>query len=197
MRSGDSRRGTARWSAAACLAAAALALTLSACGGGSAGATARAAKRAPGEAGSDAPSAGAGGGGSSTQAKAPSRAKPGSADCAGQIGDFLDSMARLRANLVAGLSYEQYVGEVEAIRGTYREVPVDQMTLGCLKAAGTPGESGLNGYIAASDAWTACVEESGCEAASIEAALRNRWQQASKLLSEAQAGLKRLEKHPT
>ncbi len=106
-------------------------------------------------------------------------------------------MARLRTNLVAGLSYEQYVGEVEAIRGTYREIPVDQVTLGCLKAAGTPGESGLNRYIAASDTWTACVEESGCEAASIEAALRSKWQQASKLLSEAQAGLKRLEKHPT
>ena len=179
MRGGDSRRGTARWWAAACLAAAALALTLSACGGGSADATAQAAKRATGEARRGASSAQAGGG------------------CAGQVGDFLDSMARLRRNLVAGLSYEQYVGEVEAIRGTYREIPVDQLTLGCLKAAGTPAESGLNRYIAASDTWTACVEESGCEAASIEAVLRSRWQQASKLLSEAQAGLKRLEKHPT
>lgn len=178
MRSGGPGSRSAKLTAAACLLAVALAaaLGLSACGGGSPAATANA----------ESPAA--------STAKPSSRPEAvpasGAGTCASQVGAFINAMDTLRTNLVAGLSYEQYVGEVEAIRGTYHRIPAERLALGCLKAAGTPGENGLNKYIEASNAWTDCVEARGCEAASIEPALQSRWRQASKLLSEAQRGLK-------
>jgi hypothetical protein len=162
--------------------AATVALGLSACGGGSGRATAETtakAQRGPGQI--------------VFQRKEPATKAE---TCTDQVGDFLDSMAALRTDLVAGLSYEQYVEEVEGIRGAYHRVPVAKLALECLRAAGTPAESGLNKYIEASNAWTECVETPGCESASVEPALQSRWRQASKLLSEAEAGLKELEKSP-
>jgi hypothetical protein len=170
MRGKGSNR-TAAWMAACSALAAALTLALSACGGDSPEATANA--------------------GTPTVEKTPEPAAATTGgSCANQVGTFLDSMAALRTSLVAGLSYEQYVGEVQSIRGVYHRVPVDELALGCLKAAGTPGESGLNKYIEAGDAWTECVETPGCESATVEPALQSRWRQASKLLSKAQQGLK-------
>jgi hypothetical protein len=179
MRSGGPRSRSAKWTAAGCLVVVALALglDLSACGGGSPAATAKA------------PAV--------ERAKASSEPPGGGGRCANQVGDFLDSMDALRTNLVAGVSYEQYVDEVQSIRATYHGIPVDRVALGCLKAAGTPGENGLNKYIEASNAWSDCIEVPGCESASIEPALQSKWRQASKLLSEAQQGLKRLQKHRT
>jgi hypothetical protein len=116
--------------------------------------------------------------------------------CSDQVGKFVEAIAALRTDLVAGLSYEQYVEEVEGIRGAYHRVPVAKLKLDCLRAAGTPAEDGLNKYIEASNAWTECVETPGCESATVEPALQSRWRQASKLLSEAEAGLKKLEKQP-
>lgn len=168
------RLRSTRWAALPCLIAAALALGLSACGGGS--------SAMAGQAG--------------TAASAATKPTAGGGSCSSQVGAFLDSMATLRTNLVAGLSYEQYVGELEAIRGAYHRIPTDKVSLGCLKVAGTPGENSLNEYIEASNSWTACVEEAGCEATTIEPTLQTKWRQAAKLLSEAQQGLKRLEKHP-
>ncbi len=116
--------------------------------------------------------------------------------CSEEVGQFVDSLAALRTELVAGLSYEQYVAEVEGIRGAYHRVPVAKLELECLRAAGTPAEGGLNKYIEAGNAWTECVETPGCEAATVEPALQSRWRQASKLLSEAQKGLRELAKGP-
>jgi hypothetical protein len=99
-------------------------------------------------------------------------------------------MSRLRSNLVAGLDYEGYVDEVQRIQRAYEAIPVDALALGCLRAAGTPGEKALNRYIAAGNAWTDCVESSGCEAATIEAELQARWRQASRYLSKARRGLR-------
>ena len=98
-------------------------------------------------------------------------------------------MAALRSNLVAGLDYEGYVGEVKRIRRSYEGIPVDSLALSCLEAAGTPGEKALNRYIAAGNTWTECVETSGCEAASIEAELQRKWRQASHFLTKARRGL--------
>ena len=98
-------------------------------------------------------------------------------------------MAALRTDLVAGLSYEDYVARVQSIRGEYHRVPVEKLALDCLRQAGTPGEKSLNKYIEASNAWTECVETPGCESASVEPALQSRWRQASKRLSEAEKGL--------
>lgn len=183
MRGRGSNRTAARVAVACALAAA---LGLSACGGGSDQVAADARTEAiPGS------GAFAGRGG---RASTPAAA---AASCSDQVGAFLDSMAALRTDLVAGLSYEQYVEEVEGIRGAYHRVPVAKLALGCLRAAGTPAESGLNKYIEASNAWTECVETPGCESATVEPALQSRWRQASKLLSEAQRGLKKLGKSPS
>jgi hypothetical protein len=184
MRSWSSNRSGA-WAAAGCALAAALVLTLSACGGGSGEATAGgvSAGTVPEQTVQLSPATGK------------KRTAAGSA-CDKQVGEFLGAMDTLRTNLVAGLSYEQYVAEVELIRGAYNRVPVDRLALACLQGAGTPGEAGLNKYIAASNAWTGCVETPGCESAGVEPALQSRWRQASKLLGEAEAGLKALEKHP-
>ncbi|MBA3866310.1 MAG: hypothetical protein H0X42_08185 [Solirubrobacterales bacterium] len=195
MREGPRLR-SAKWAVLGCLAAAALALGLSACGGGSsamAGPTGTAgAATATGTKGE---SAQAGATGKTTPSGSRSTASTGA--CASQLGELLDAMATLRTNLVAGLSYEQYVGELEAIRGAYHGIPSDEIALGCLKAAGTPAEKTLNKYIEASNYWTACVEETGCEAVTIESTLQTEWRQASKLLSGAQQGLQRLEKQPS
>jgi hypothetical protein len=164
--------------------AAALALSLSACGGGSGQATAEAKQEA------------ATGSGQLSSTRKEREPAPARETCAGQVGKFVDSMAALRTDLVAGLSYEQYVEEVERIRGAYHRVPVGKLALECLRTAGTPAENGLNKYIAASNAWTECVETPGCESATVEPALQSRWRQASKLLSTAQQGLKELEKQP-
>jgi predicted small lipoprotein YifL len=112
--------------------------------------------------------------------------------CQTQVGAFLGAMEVLRRNLVVGLSYEQYVAEMKTIRRAYEAIPTDRVALGCLQAAGTPGESGLNQYIAAGNAWTGCVETPGCESASIEAELQRHWRTASRELSKAQLGLRRL-----
>jgi len=112
--------------------------------------------------------------------------------CETQVGGFVDAMDKLRRNLAIGLSYEQYVAEMKAIRSAYDTIPTDRVALGCLKAAGTPGESGLNQYIAAGNTWTECVETPGCESATIEAQLQQRWRKASRYLSKAQLGLRGL-----
>jgi hypothetical protein len=111
--------------------------------------------------------------------------------CRTQLGGFMRSMDGLRDRLVAGLSYEQYVDELKAVRGSYDSLPVKQLQIDCLRRAGTAAESGFNGYIEAGNAWGDCVEVAGCGASTIEAKLQRRWRLASKLLSEAQAGLAR------
>ncbi len=185
MPEGSPIRSRAR-GALACLAALTLALPLSSCGGGGA-ATARTAsaeaRRAEVE--------------GSVRSRAdlarqrPRAAAPGGR-CQTQVGGFLDAMDTLRRNLAIGLSYEQYVGEMRTIRAAYDAIPTERVALGCLKAAGTPGEGGLNQYIAAGNVWTECVEAPGCDSATIEAELQQRWRVASRDLSKAQLGLRRL-----
>lgn len=185
MLRGSSTRPTLR-AAITCLAAAALLLSLSSCGG---------------DGPATAKSAGAEGGGEETEGSVQSRAdlarqRPRpvapSGRCQTQVGGFIDAMDGLRRNLAIGLSYEQYVAEMKGIRSAYEAIPTERVALGCLKAAGTPGESGLNEYIAAGNTWTECVETPGCESATIEAQLQQRWREASRYLSKAQSGLRGL-----
>lgn len=112
--------------------------------------------------------------------------------CQTQVGAFIETMDTLRRNLAVGLSYEQYVGEMKAIRTSYDAIPTKRVALGCLQAVGKPGERGLNAYIDAGNTWTECVETPGCESATIEAQLQQRWREASRYLSKAQLGLRSL-----
>jgi hypothetical protein len=167
--------------ASALLAAAALALALGSCGGGSPAASAKARSDGDGAVKSRA-----------DLARQRPRAVGASGRCQAQVGGFLTALERLRRNLVVGLSYEQYVGELKAIRRAYAAIPTDRVALGCLRAAGTPGERGLNEYIGASNTWTDCVEVPGCESASIEGQLQGQWHEAARYLSKAEQGLRRL-----
>jgi hypothetical protein len=171
MRRGGKGRTVA--AAMACLAMVGLALALSACGGNSPEATAKA-------------------GTTTVSTPPPAEAKQGQAPasrCLSQLDPFLKAMDALRTSLVAGLAYEQYVGEVKEIMAAYDEVPVEELTLGCVQAVGRPSEKALNRYIAASNTWTDCVEVPTCEAVSIEAPLQVKWREASEYLSKAQRGL--------
>ncbi|MFN8163541.1 MAG: hypothetical protein U0R26_06865 [Solirubrobacterales bacterium] len=119
------------------------------------------------------------------RAKAPASARA----CRSQIGSFLASLDSLRNRLVAGVSYQQYVDHLKAVRKRYEELPVDGLELDCLTDVATSAEQSFNEYIAAANTWSDCVEVPSCESASIESALQRRWRVASHYLSEAQTGL--------
>lgn len=150
--------------------AALLALALAACGsdstaapGSSSGTTAEAAKQ---------------GGGA-----------PAVSTCETRLSAFVGSLDRLRRRLVAGVTYEQYVSEIEAIRSAYESVPVEKLDVECLARVGGPAESSFNTYIDAGNDWGDCVGTAGCEAATVEPALQRKWRLAAKALSEAQAAM--------
>jgi hypothetical protein len=109
--------------------------------------------------------------------------------CQGQVGSFVASMDSLRRRLAVGLTYDQYVAEVEGIRSTYRKIPIDRVEIDCLSAVGTQAEQAFNGYIEAANEWGKCVSEAGCSSATVEPVLQRRWRIASHLLSEADDGL--------
>ncbi len=124
------------------------------------------------------------------QVEAGESAQQASPRCAAQIGTFVDSLDTLRRRLAVGLTYEEYVDEVRRLRRVYRDVPVDRLGVGCVLAAGAPGESAFNEYIDAANAWGECLATAGCETASVEPELQRGWERASDRLSEAQAGLR-------
>lgn len=111
--------------------------------------------------------------------------------CKPQVGDFVATMDTLRERLVAGLSYEQYVAEIELVRASYDEVPVDELALDCVLRAGTPAEQAFGRYIDAANSWGDCIGDSGCDAPTVEPVLQKQWRVASQLLDEAQQGLRR------
>jgi hypothetical protein len=113
--------------------------------------------------------------------------------CQGQLGSFLGSMDSLRRRLAVGVTYEQYVNEVQGVKATYRDVPTERLQVDCVSAVGIPAERAFNRYIQAVNEWGDCVSEAGCGSAEVEPALQQRWRAASHFLSEAQEGLGRIE----
>jgi hypothetical protein len=155
--------------------AALLALALAGCGSGTTTESARIAQRAP-----------------RTGAPPPHEGSPGArpaSTCETQLSAFLGTLGRLRRRLVAGLTYEQYVSEIEGIRSAYRAVPLKELDVSCLTAAGSPAEASFNTYIDAGNDWGHCVGTPGCEATTVEPVLQRKWRRAAKALSEAQASL--------
>lgn len=112
--------------------------------------------------------------------------------CQSQLGGFVGSMDGLRRRLAVGVTYDQYVNEVHAIRSTYEDVPVDAVEIDCLNAVGAPAEKAFNRYIEAANDWGECVSELGCGSATVEPILQRRWRIASHLLAEAEDGLRAL-----
>jgi hypothetical protein len=115
---------------------------------------------------------------------------PGGDLCQSQIGGFLGSMDSLRRRLAVGVTYDQYVDEIHAIRSTYGDVPVEKLRIDCVNAVGTPAEKAFNRYIEAANDWGDCVSELGCGSGEIEPVLQERWRVASHFLSEAEDGLR-------
>jgi hypothetical protein len=123
------------------------------------------------------------------QAESPRHAAAGSS-CQGQLGGFVGSMDSLRRRLAVGVTYDQYVNEVDAIRSTYARIPAEEVAIDCLAAVGTPAEKAFNRYIEAANDWGGCVSEAGCESGAVEPALQRRWRIASHFLAEAENGLR-------
>lgn len=113
--------------------------------------------------------------------------------CQSQLGGFVGSMDSLRRRLAVGVTYDQYVNEVHAIRSTYDRIPSDEVEIDCLDAVGTPAEKAFNRYIEAANDWGDCVSELGCESGTVEPVLQRRWRIAAHLLGEAREGLQAIE----
>jgi hypothetical protein len=171
----------------------ALLLALASCGGGSGnGGTTPTAPAAAetvtaaggGQTGSEAnpPAAGdprAGGGAT------PPSSPAGKGGCEARLGDFLDRMDDLRQSLLAGLSYDEYVVRVQAIRAAYEAVPVAKLGAGCVTGPAAAAEAAFNQYLRAANAWGECAATAGCAASEVEGKLQHRWHLASKSLEAA------------
>jgi hypothetical protein len=102
--------------------------------------------------------------------------------CPIELGRFADSLQRLRRRLVAGLSYDDYVGAVRDLRSEYAAIPIDTIAPTCLLATGTPSERAFDIYIEAANRWGECLSEPGCDAGDVEAPLQAEWHLASRQL---------------
>ena len=107
----------------------------------------------------------------------------------GPVGAFVDGLDGLRRELEVGLSYEGYAGEIDAIRKLYDRIPVKELTLACLSAAGTPGEHAFDRYVEAANTWNSCAAEPSCGSSRIEKPLQKEWHIAAHFVREAKRGL--------
>jgi hypothetical protein len=140
-----------------------------------------------------------GGGGSSTQSGnagettvksqetrqvATTDPKSGSADaCQERLGNFVDRMNDLRQSLLAGLSYDEYVLRVRAVRDAYEAVPVARLGAACVTGPAAKAEDAFNEYLRAANAWGECAATAASE---VEGKLQHRWKLASKSLDAAE-----------
>lgn len=137
---------------------------------------------------------GCGGGSAATAESAgPSQVKqqakveaPTGRPCPAQLGTFVKTLDALRHQLAVGLSYEQYAARVKALRRGYDDLPIDRLTLACLKTTGTPAEAAFDKYVDAANAWGECLADAACTTATIEPVLQRKWRLASGLLSKVQ-----------
>jgi hypothetical protein len=163
-----------------------LVLGLSACGGGSdttAGAgTGEQTVKARGELPAPDPEAAA----SPTRGSTSPKGAAGAEACDARIGDFVDRMNDLRQSLLAGLSYDEYVVRVRAVRDAYEAVPVDKLGASCVSGPAAKAEAAFNQYLRAANTWGECAATAGCAASEVEGKLQKRWKQASTKLDAAE-----------
>jgi hypothetical protein len=108
-----------------------------------------------------------------------------------QLRPFLNSMTRLRDDLARGLSYDDYLSEVQGARSVYARIEADELTAGCLLASGGPAERALNLYIEATNTWGDCLATVPCNTHSVEPKLQRKWALAAHQLASAKRGLRR------
>ena len=104
---------------------------------------------------------------------------------------FVDSMAKLRTDLARGLSYDDYLREVQRVRAVYARIAAGKLTAGCLLAAGGPAERALNLYIDATNTWGDCLATVSCSTRTVEPKLQRKWALAAHQVTVAQQGLRR------
>jgi hypothetical protein len=109
--------------------------------------------------------------------------------CRSQLGGFVTALDRLRERLVVGVSYRQYIGELQAVRSYYDRLPVARLEVACLAEAATAAERSFNKYLEAAGVWSDCVEVPGCQSISIEAELQRKWRRGARLLSQVESTL--------
>jgi len=131
----------------------------------------------------------AGGPQGSTLKAAPAGAKAASGQCRSQLRPVLELMDGLREDLAVGLNYDEYLRQLNGVRGAYGDIRDGRLRLDCLTAAGAPAERALNRYGKAANIWGDCLAAVACEIGPIEPKLRRLWARASALLSSAQSGL--------
>jgi hypothetical protein len=155
-------------SAAGCAALASLALVLPGCGGDSraTGTTGGAGRVVPTRAGG----------------KRPSPEPVLAGGCPTELSRFTDSLQRLRQRLVAGLTYDAYVGAVRDLRSEYAAIPIETIAPACLLSTGTPSERAFDVYVEAANRWGECLSEPGCDGGDVEAPLQAEWHLASRQL---------------
>jgi hypothetical protein len=152
-----------------------LALALASCGGGSSTAAQTTVPEKPIKAKEAAPAT-----------TKPVKQDTSGAACQDRLGDFLDRMNDLRQSLLAGLSYDEYVVRVRAIRDAYEAVPVDKLGASCVTGPAAKAEDALNQYLLAANAWGECAATAGCAASEVEGKLQKRWKAASNKLDDAE-----------
>ncbi|HEX4465492.1 MAG TPA: hypothetical protein VH042_12720 [Solirubrobacterales bacterium] len=125
-----------------------------------------------------------------TRPSPPSHAASARSSCR-QLRPFLGSMVKLRDDLARGLSYDEYLREVQRVRSVYARIDADKLSAGCLLAGGGPAERALNLYIDATNTWGDCLATVSCNTRSIEPKLQRKWALAAHQLASAQQGLRR------
>jgi hypothetical protein len=108
-----------------------------------------------------------------------------------QLRPFLGSMVKLRDDLARGLSYDEYLREVQGVRAVYARIDAGKLPAGCLLAAGGPAERALNLYIDATNSWGDCLATVSCNTRTVEPKLQRKWALAAHQLASAQRGLRR------
>jgi hypothetical protein len=119
-------------------------------------------------------------------ASSPSQGSAKEDACQARLGNFIARMNDLRQSLLAGLSYDEYVVRVRAIRDAYEAVPVDKLGATCVTGPAAKAEDAFNQYLRAANAWGECAATAGCAASEVEGKLQHRWKLASKSLDAAE-----------
>lgn len=125
-----------------------------------------------------------------TTSALPSHPTTGRDSCR-RLRPFVGSMAGLRDDLARGLSYDDYLHEVQRVRTVYAHIDADKLTAGCLLASGGPAERALNLYIDATNTWGDCLATVSCNTRTVEPKLQRKWALAAQQVTTAQQGLSR------
>jgi hypothetical protein len=112
-------------------------------------------------------------------------------DSCHQLRPFVGSMASLRDDLARGLSYDDYLREVQQVRSVYAHIDAGKLSAGCLLASGSAAERALNLYIDATNTWGDCLATASCNTRSVEPRLQRKWALAAQQVTTAQQSLRR------